>query len=98
MDCFASLAMTDGETYPFASFAFSAYNASSASRGDISSGCSAFTASTSSSASLGGAGSAAAREGTANKGRSSARAKSVLAKLEAQDRFGAGDHGGREAG
>src|SRR5207247_2775671 len=73
----ALLAMTDKESYPFGNFAFSAYNASSASRGDISSGCSAFTASTSSSASLGGAGSAAAREGTANSGRSSASAFAV---------------------
>jgi methyl-accepting chemotaxis protein len=61
----------------FGSLAFSAYSASSASRGDISSGCSAFTASISSSASVGGAASAAAREGTANSGRSSASARAV---------------------
>jgi hypothetical protein len=61
----------------FGNFALNAYNASSASRGDISSGCSAFTASSNNSASVGGAGSAAAREGTANSGRSSASARAV---------------------
>src|SRR5581483_11409174 len=50
--------------YVFGNFAFSAYSASSASRGVISSGCSAFTAAINCSASLGSAASAAAREGT----------------------------------
>ena len=72
--CFTS-PRDDG--YYFGSFAFSAYSASSASRGDISSGWSALSASISFSASLGGAGSAAARDGTANSGRSSASARAV---------------------
>ena len=59
----------------FGSFAFSAYSASSASRGDNSSGWIAASASMSCSASLGGDGSAGARAVTANSGRSSASAR-----------------------
>ena len=85
----------------FGSFALNAYSASSASRGDISSGCSAFTASSSCSASLGGAASAAARGDGEQRQIVDQRPRGLAAVLRlefCQYRFGARDHGRRQAG
>ena len=82
--------------YVFGSFAFSAYSASSASRGDISSGCSAFSASISCSASLGGAGfGGRARRHREQRQIVGQRARGLAAVLRlefGQHRFGARDH------